>query len=236
MEWREAVVAALERYSARHETKVITRQGLITEELPQIARDTSSEGKTPDQTLSRVIQELQAEKILYFSSRGTYVLLDKPVQVEADDLPDDAIDFALEAGKLQLGDVETGEDTRSLRVRRGQERVRELTLKYYRGQCGFCDVSDTKILVAGHIARWGDEPTARGNLSNVICMCSFHDVLFENGYFALADDYRILKRPNVGSRTIRQILDITEALRTGTPYPPSPVFLRKHRARTRLEA
>ena len=78
MDWREAVIAALHRYSARHDTKVITRQGLIAEELSQIVNVTTSEGITPAQTLSRVLQELQDEKILYFSSRGTYVLLDRP--------------------------------------------------------------------------------------------------------------------------------------------------------------
>jgi len=230
--WRDAVIAALHRYSARHETKTITRQGLIAEELAQITSDTSSEGQTPEQTLSRILQELQDEKILYFSSRGTYVLLDRPVEVEEDDLPDDAIDFALETKKLQLGNVETSDPEGSTRLRRGQARIRELTLRYYDFRCGFCDVSDRALLKAAHVSRWADDPPARGDLCNVVCMCSFHDVLFEHGYFALADDYRILKRQIVASVTIRRILDITETLRADTAYPPSPVFLRKHRIRT----
>jgi len=236
MDWRDAVVEAVHRYTVRNRTKVITRQGLISQELPEIVRVTSAGGTTPEQTLSRILQELRDEKLLYFTSRGTYVLLDAPVEVEADDLPEDAIDFAIEAGKLQLGDVKTSDDKRMTRLRRGQERVRELTLKYYRDQCGFCDVSDRRLLVAGHIARWADEPAARGNLSNVMCMCSFHDTLFENGYFALADDYRILKKPDIPSRTIRQILEITQAFRTGTPHPPAAAFLHTHRLRTGFES
>ena len=232
MDWRDAVVEALHRYSIRHNTKVITRQGLIGEELPRIVADTSATGITPDQTLSRVLQELQQEEILYFSSRGTYVLLDKPVEVEREDLPDDAVDFALEANKLRIGNVPTGDVVGAGRVRQGQRRIHTLTLKYYEFRCGFCDVLDRNLLIAAHVSPWANDIDGRGDLSNVICMCSFHDALFEHGYFALTDDYRILKKHGVTSRTIRGLLETTEALRTDTPYPPSPVFLRKHRART----
>lgn len=236
MEWRDAVIAALHRYSRRHGTRVITRQELLSEELPQIARDTSARGITPEQTLSRTIQELRDENFLYFSSRGTYVLLDTPISVEAEDLPDDAIDVALEKNKLQLGNVETSDDARLTRLRRGQARIRELTLRHYGHKCGLCDVSDGRLLVAGHISRWADDPAARGDLANVVCMCSFHDTLFENGYIAIADDYRVLKRPDITSHTIRRLLDGVERLGGAIAYPPSPIFLRKHRVRTGFEA
>lgn len=234
--WHDAVVAALHRYSGRHNTPTITRKGLLNEELAQIIRDTASEGKTPEQTLSRVLQELQEEKVLYFDSRGTYMLMDAPIRAEKDDLPDDAIDVALEANKLKFGNVETAESAAVMRVRRGQTRIRELALKYYGHRCGFCDVSDRSLLVAGHVSRWADDPDARGDMTNVICMCSFHDALFENGYMALADDYRVLRKSGVASVTVRQLLDHAAKLRSDIVRPPSPVFLKKHRIRTSFEA
>ena len=236
MDWRDAVIAGLHRFSQRHGTRLVTRQGLIAEELPEIVSDTSAKGPTPDQTLSRVLQELQDEKILFFSSRGAYLLLDTPVEAEKDDLPDDAIDFALERKKLQLGNVEASDAKGTARIRHGQARIKELSLKYYHHCCGFCDVSDRELLIAAHISGWAVDPPARGDLTNVILMCSFHDALFEHGYFGLADDYTVMKKKGVSSRTILQILDATEKLRVGTPYPPSPVFLNKHRIRTNLGA
>lgn len=43
-----------------------TRQRLITEELESIIQDTNSKGRTLDQTLSRVLQDLRDEGFLTF--------------------------------------------------------------------------------------------------------------------------------------------------------------------------
>ena len=73
MDWRSAVLAALDRYRARHGSTFVERQSLLSEELENIARDTGSAGSTPDQTLSRVLQELRDEGILEFlNDAGPY--------------------------------------------------------------------------------------------------------------------------------------------------------------------
>jgi hypothetical protein len=75
MSWRDAVLVALHRFSARHATCVIGRQEFLADELERIVGDTGSQGQTPDQTVSRVLQELREEGLLEFLNAGEYRLL-----------------------------------------------------------------------------------------------------------------------------------------------------------------
>lgn len=106
MNWHDAVLAALNRYSERHNTRLITWQQLIAEELRQIVQDTGATGP-PSQTLSHVLQELQDSGFIHFTSRGSYLLLDKTLDVTQEELPSDAIDEAIKQSKLLFGEVTT---------------------------------------------------------------------------------------------------------------------------------
>ncbi len=230
--WRGAVIAALRRYAKRHSTRRVSRRNLLEEERREIVKETGTKGFTPDQTVSRILQELRDEGLLYFMGRGTYLLLDTPVYVEAEDLPDRALDFAVDRNKIRMGAVATSDEKVLARRRKGQDRVRVQTLQNYRGTCAFCDVTDEQLLVASHISRWADDPKGRGDLTNVICVCKFHDSLFELGYISLADDLRVLRRDDGGSRTVAANLDAATSFRRPTGFAPDPKFLRKHRKRT----
>jgi hypothetical protein len=70
--WREAVLQALRRYSSAHETSLIYRSELISEELERIVDAAGSDGVTPEQTLSRVLQELRSDELLEFLGNGLY--------------------------------------------------------------------------------------------------------------------------------------------------------------------
>jgi len=231
MNWRDAVPEALRRFSVRHSTRSIDRQQLIDEELDPIVRNTNSIGVTPAQTLSRVLQELRDEGIIEFISTGNYLLADAPFNVESEDLPDDALDFAIKNNKLALGILPASDQRTLARQRKGQERIRVCTLDNYDYQCAFCDINETDMLVASHISRWADDPGGRGDLSNLICMCKFQDALFERGYFSLADDYHILRKKGTVSQTIGLMLGRTQTFKTPKAYRPAPQFLQKHRAR-----
>ncbi len=76
MTWHESVRQALKRYVRRHRSPIIERQSLIREELDRIVEETGSQGKTPEQTLSRVLQELRDEGLLEFLGDGRYRFLD----------------------------------------------------------------------------------------------------------------------------------------------------------------
>lgn len=235
MFWSEAVRDALNRLSKKYQTRVVTRIMLLDEELARIVIDTGSRGRTPAQTLSRVLQELSNVGELEFIGRGRYLLTNAPIDVEEEDMSEEAIDIAIKKNILHIGIIKTDDSKALVRGRLGQSRLRSLTLQNYNSQCAFCDVSEDGFLVAGHISRWADDPEARGNLHNMICLCRFHDSLFEVGYISLSDDFSVLKKKSVQSKEINQVIGATKSFRAPKDFPPAREFLRKHRKRVGFE-
>jgi len=230
MIWRDAVIEALRRYSKRHNTQHIERQRLIDEELENIGRATETIGKTPWQTLSRILQELRGD-VLAFVTEGHYVLLDQPLDVSNLDeiMTLETVEDAIKADKILLPDVETSDAMRSQRIRIGQQGVRKFTLKNYGNCCALCDIQEGGFLIASHIIGWSERVETRGRLSNVICLCRFHDPLFEQGYLSLSDSLDILKKVQPRSKMLSCVLDATILFTPPTQQPPSPDYLAHHR-------
>jgi len=233
--WKDAVFEALRRFSKKHQTNEIPRQELINEELEQITKETDSKGATPAQTLSRVLQELRDDGTIYFGDSGLYYLLDVGVFVEAHDLPDESLGMSIKSQNLRFGDVETSDVIGATSQRKGQAKLRELTLDNYGNRCALCDVADNNLMVASRIARWSDDPDARGNLGNIILLCRIHDALFEYGYFSLDDEFALLKANNYSNTLIDAIFASTMEFRLPDVVAPMPHYLRKHRIRTGFE-
>lgn len=236
MQWREAVLASLKAYCQRRTTRVIQRQTFIAEEIDSIVAMTNSIGATPQYTLSKSMQELRDEGIVEFLSRGEYLLLDGAIDVEDEDLTDEAIDYALRANRLKIGVITTDSQQALVRRRKGQARVRQLTLENYSSCCAVCDITDLQLLVASHIIGWAEAPEYRGNLDNVICMCRLHDALFETGYWSLDDDLNLLKQASVTSNTIRIVLEAMTSFRLPLAYTPALNFIRGHRKRSGINS
>jgi len=155
----------------------------------------------------------------------------KPIYIEREDLSSGEIDEAIKSNRLLFGYVETGDKLAIQRQRRGQDRLRELTLENYGFQCAICEISDLFLLIASHIFRWSDSPASRGNLSNIICLCKLHDALFEQGYWSLKDDLSILINNKTNSQTIELILNNSVQFKKPKEYPPGIYFLQEHRSR-----
>ena len=234
MSWRDAVLAALARYADRHSTAVVDRGAFLKEELAAMVRATGSRGATPHKTVDRHLQEVRDAGVVRFLSRGRYLLLDREVRVDAEDYDGETLEGLLEAGRLLLPDVPTGDRTARTRRRRGQAKLRRLNRAAYGGRCAACDVTDRRLLVTSHIVRWADAPKHRGRLANVLCLCRPHDALFEEGYWSLGDDLTVIVRHNVGSITLRDLLTRHTRFRPPARFPPTPAFLAAHRARVGL--
>lgn len=160
---------------------------------------------------------------------------ERPINIEDQEWADEVIDQAIRANRLSMGIVPTENREALARVRRGQARIRKLTVEQYGGRCAVCDVTDPVLLVASHVVGWAEAPEHRGDLTNVICLCSLHDALFEAGYWSLADDFALLKRQKVTSNTVRQLLEAMKIFRIPAEFVPSPRFIKRHRARTGFE-
>lgn len=71
--WREAVYAAILRLVNNKPAAHFTRKSIIEQELATIAAEVESKGETPEQTLSRVLQELKSAGIIDFvDNHGMY--------------------------------------------------------------------------------------------------------------------------------------------------------------------
>lgn len=234
--WQQAVKAALERFSSRNSTIKIERNKFLEQELPKIVTETNSAGVTPSQTVSRVLQELRDEGFLFFSNTGLYTLNKVLINTASEDLPDDVLENAVTNGQLILSDVVTSSDSATVRVRRGMNALRKKTLYNYKNNCALCDINDDGLLVASHIDRWADNQEARGLLSNTICFCTFHDKLFENGYFSMMDNLELIwKMPQPIQAIEVWHHKCTTSFKFPKAYSPEPKFLKAHRSRVGFE-
>jgi len=158
-----------------------------------------------------------------------------PIDVEEQDLTDDEIDKALRANRLRIGIVPTDSQQGQVRQRRGQARIRKLTVENYGTRCAVCDVTDHALLIANHVVGWAEAPEHRGDLSNVICLCRIHDALFEAGYWSLGNRLGLLRKKSVASNAIRQVLDGMTSFRKPLEFPPALCFVKRHRERAGFE-
>ena len=237
IDWTDAVLEAIHRLTRVHRTYMFSRQELIQEELSRIVAETRSTGATPEQTLSRELQELRDRGVIEFmaDAKGRYLLLEHPIDVAQEDLPFEAVQLAAQRNKLRFNTIPVGESVAQARQRKGQGYLRRLTLDQYDHRCALCEVTSDSLLVASHVARWADNLEGRGDLRNLVCMCRFDDVLFESGYISLADDYTILRKPGINQATLRTLLSRLTVFRRPSDFPPEPFYLRQHRARTGFE-
>ena len=233
--WQVAVLDGLHRYSVRHRTRLIPRSQLIQEELEAIGRQVGTQGVTPKNTLSRVLQEFRKMGLLNHVERGIDLLLDSPIVADDEDYPDTALDIAIHKEELIINDYPTGDITILSRRRKGQARLRKLTMANYHEQCGLCDVREQDLLVASHILRWADNAESRGKLSNILCLCKMHDALFECGHISLTDQLSVLLMGGTTSATIKYLQSTAKRLRSPANHHPAPEFLKAHRIRTGFE-
>lgn len=79
--WNKAVREALAEQRRTTGSDLVTRSDLVRNHLPTIVQKTDSTGATPEQTLSRVLQELRNEKdpVLEFTGDGEYRILRDPI-------------------------------------------------------------------------------------------------------------------------------------------------------------
>ncbi len=238
--WENEVKSAIERVVQKHQNPVFTRRMLLDEELGHIKMATGSEGQTPSQTLSRVLQELRDKEFIRHEDKGVYELnylenvdLEK-IDITSQEFNDSQIDELIQKNKLLIPDaIDVSEAKAEYRIRVGQQRLRHLCIENYRHQCAFCDINETNLLIAAHVSRWADDKANRGNLENVISMCRFHDPLFEYGYFSMTEDFEIelSKKLDVFSPPVKKLLQNTLEFQHPIGPKPNKALIVKHRKR-----
>jgi hypothetical protein len=170
MTWREATIEALRRIALRHHSNFITRTQIIDEELEKIFQNVSSTGKTPAQTLSRVLQGLRNEGYLEFDGHGGYSLLSSDFIPSASDISPEY-------------SVPSRAETTIHRITRDTKLVAYLK-KLYLYQCQICT---TRLELfpgyyyseAHHLKPLGTPHNGPDTESNIIVVCPNHHVLLD---------------------------------------------------------
>lgn len=76
MNWEAVVLDEIKKLCRERNICQFTRQMLISETLDEIVTQTQSEGLTPEQTLSRILQTLRDQGYIEFvDNEGTYRLI-----------------------------------------------------------------------------------------------------------------------------------------------------------------
>lgn len=178
MTWKESTIEALTRMSLRHRRNFFTRTEIIDEELENIIRDVGSIGRTPAQTLSRVLQELRDEGYLEFNGHGSYTLLNSTSIPKPSDIPENYI-------------VPNRASTTVHRIIRDTKIVSELKRLY--SFC--CQICGTRIELpsgyyceAHHLKPLGSPHNGPDIKSNIVIVCPNHHVMFDYGAICIDND------------------------------------------------
>jgi hypothetical protein len=132
--------------------------------------------------------------------------------------------------------VATGAQMREMMSRIGQREFSDNIKDLYSCTCCFpgCEVKDRPFLIAAHIDRWGDNEALRGHMGNGLCLCLMHDKAYEDGYFTLDDEFRVVAHPerlSAGSTIMRDLLQANGQQIRLAETRPLPEVLVAHRAR-----
>lgn len=182
MRWQESVWAAVRRRAAAGDG-TFTRAELIAHELPQIVRETGSTGATPEQTLSRELQQLRDCGLLIFSGDGTYRLAGEGGD-EAD------VEKAIRTQIAQ-----------QMMARVGQSAFRRALMDKWCGRCPLTGISEPELLRASHIIAWGACTDERERLDseNGLLLSALWDAAFDRGLVSFDRAGNPLAFPRLGA-------------------------------------
>ncbi len=149
----------------------VTRAELIDTELPRIISEVGSEGATPAQTLSRVLQELRDAGVIIFDGQGRYRL--------AAGVADEPLEQAIATEALAL---------RKTRI--GQGPFRTALLARWQGRCPLTGIVEPELLRASHIIPWNrcESDGERVDPENGLLLSALWDAAFDRGLVSFGDD------------------------------------------------
>lgn len=208
--WREAVWAAVQRQVSA--SGIVTRQGLIDHELDTIRAEVGSTGLTPDQTLTRILNELRIDGVILADGRGRYRI--------AEGLAEEPLDTAVatESWKLQ-------------KARIGQSAFRKALLDRWDGRCPLTGIAEAPLLIASHIIPWNccETDQERLNPDNGLLLSALWDAAFDSGLVSFSDDGTALASPALAATSF-EVLSMTRPARLAALTPGNRERLAWHRA------
>jgi len=141
---------------------------------------------------------------------------EKPNQIS-----DQQADYAIENRKIEI------------KARQKQSLFRTKVLSNFDYRCCLSDTEEEGLLIASHIIPWAERIQTRLDPANGLCLSYVYDKLFDDGYFSLQNDFRVVitdRTPEL-SKSIRNILESIagEKIRKPKHYQISEDYLQYHR-------
>lgn len=126
------------------------------------------------------------------------------------------------------------DSTSKTKRRLGHERVRSMALSNYGKRCCICGIDHPDLLRASHIIPWSTRTDTRGDPRNVLCLCTFHDSLFDSGLIGVRDNFTLLLSPELSDYpgTAVKVSDLAGRsirLPARKGAKPVPAYLEYHR-------
>jgi hypothetical protein len=166
-----------------------TRSDIIEAELGRIVEETGSTGRSPDQTLSRELQQLRKAGVLRFLTRGRYRLTDETAE-------EPSLELAVMTQRLALHQARVGQGPfRSALLERWQV-------------CPLTGIGDGPLLRASHIVAWGACPSGEERLEplNGLLLSALWDAAFDKGLVTFENDGNAVLSPKLSANAGRALL------------------------------
>lgn len=119
-------------------------------------------------------------------------------------------------------------------VRVKQSKFRQKVLENFNHKCCLSNIQEQELLVASHIVPWKDETTSRLDPANGLCLFVTYDKLFDQGYFTLTDDFKVLTVSNLDilSPSLRKILSELNGQQINSPNRQINInYIKYHRTK-----
>lgn len=130
-------------------------------------------------------------------------------------------DYAIENRKIEIN------------ARQKQSLFRSRVLNNFGHQCCLSGIVEENLLIASHIIPWSEKIQTRLDPSNGLCLSYIYDKLFDEGYFSLKNDLRVIlsRKTHELSKGVQEVLLPIdgEKIREPNTYPISTEYLKYHR-------
>lgn len=217
--WRDVVRRELHRYREQTGQDVVERQALLDQALPTLERE-FPDANTPEQTFSRVLQELRdRDELAFLDSPGTYRL-----ENLAHDPGDDS---HAEGHEYEADTYETTVTARSIPTA-----FRDAVLSWYDHRCPVSGVDHEGLLDVAHVRSWSDHSEIRTDPGNVLVLDKTHHAAFDRGLFTIDESHRLQVAPDFTTESdlLRESLVDCDGQQIRFPGSrrPASEYLRRH--------
>jgi hypothetical protein len=240
--WRNWTVEEIEQAIALY---IVTPFGKLHNTNPAIVELASRLGRTPSSVALKLVNLASIDETVDRKGMSNASKLDKQVwenvfnrlmrsAAQISDGPDKLATpaFGEKSQAIYEAPNGLGIDVFTIRTaRQGQQKFRQMVSANYDHKCAISGISQSELLIAGHISPWAKDAKNRLNPRNGLLLNRLHDRAFEAGLMAFSDEGRIIysERLEKEARVKLQELELDGFLQPPQKFKPDLRLIQEHR-------